>query len=195
MSANEIEIKPILIPLILGESIRLGHEKRTVLAKWIIMKVMVLEHSRPFDKYEEVIPQHDRTYLMEKNNPPPGRQWQIWIAHHHSQKWRAWYWGDFLRLARIGDAMPERVPEKPYIPKNTIAVSIGIGQFFCHTLFSTAPNIENRMYTFRDRLIPRIHPSNAVFRWPRGAPLREIDIDRIAFKVTDWAARVPHRPY
>jgi hypothetical protein len=68
--------RPIMIPLIKGQQLRLSPDQQRIVATWAAMKAMVAEYGES----EAVTTHHaQRKYLM-KNRLPPKKGWSVWIA-------------------------------------------------------------------------------------------------------------------
>lgn len=81
MDKLERRTKPHLTPLIFGNRHVITATAQQTLATWFTKTTMTAEY---FYQGEVVIPQTQRTYLMEKGRPPEG--WQIWVAPMRSMK-------------------------------------------------------------------------------------------------------------
>lgn len=77
MSLLENAAMPFLKPMELGQSVILSGDDAQVLARWVTMKCMVLEHLR-HDTY--VAPKIDRVRLRENGAVPD--YYKIYISHH-----------------------------------------------------------------------------------------------------------------
>jgi hypothetical protein len=79
LSAIQNAAKPVLIPMLNGQTCVLGHEKQQALATWIAMATMTSEFLL-HEKAQISISQVDRDWLWQQHSPPP--DWRIWVGHY-----------------------------------------------------------------------------------------------------------------
>jgi len=155
--------KPILIPLIKGESCRIMPADQVRIASWAVLKAMVAEWA---------IRGHATTNHMQRKRLmrqflPPEKGWGVWIGHFVSDKKKP----DSERYFPLWDShpfllMPDRLaarrPDKKATYFNSQASTQVIGQLFIHILRSPMPN-----------LIPRWHfapPDRGTLFFESGRP-------------------------
>lgn len=83
MREIENHARPILIPLMNGNRIRLSPDQQKIIAGWAALKAMVAEYE-PTSRV--TTPQTDRNHMMATGEAPePG--WGIWIGHYERVSW------------------------------------------------------------------------------------------------------------
>lgn len=133
MSGMETMAKPRLIPLIKGQPTLLNDRDRQMVADWIMLKVLIAEHTAYSDfPAEPLYSKEDYEYFMLLRQLPFGVR--IWIGHHTGTKWKSAIFGHSAGI------LPPHVPppEPPMPPKNTHAITLGIGSLLIHVLMTTA---------------------------------------------------------
>lgn len=127
----EERVKPILIPLIIGERRNLSMYDQSVLATWASKTAMVAEYSKPI---EDGITQGERTWLMEKQTPPP--KWFVWIGAYHGTDWR-----DLAIFQNRGSLSPAPVASPSKAPYYMQATTFGAGHVIFCVLSTSSPHI------------------------------------------------------
>ena len=83
----EDKARPILIPLMKGESFRISPTQQHKLAAWIALKCMISE----FDVGSYVTTHHSQRKRMLRTHKPPEKGWGIWIGNCNRENPRpAW---------------------------------------------------------------------------------------------------------
>jgi hypothetical protein len=83
MRRLENSAKPVLVPLMNGEAMRLSIEQQRIVAGWAALKAMVAEH----DSVGHVTTsQAERDHLMA-TRLPPALGWAIWIGYFGRKHW------------------------------------------------------------------------------------------------------------
>lgn len=80
MSRNETDAKPLLIPMLQGESVSLDTEARAILARWATLRILVAQLGHPPDR-RRAIPAHRYRDFYARQALPIGAQ--IWAAHYN----------------------------------------------------------------------------------------------------------------
>jgi len=148
---NQVEdlARPILEPLIAGHSTVLSHHQQRILAEWITMKTMVVEHETPKDA---VIPRADREAFKNKRTIP--NYITIWTAKHSVPAWCTMLFRQTASLSSI----PKPPPKILAGGKNVETVAFGIGALFVYVMVSDPGVIDlNELITIR--LLARLWPS------------------------------------
>jgi hypothetical protein len=173
MSLLESKVKPIMAPLIMGHPTVLTEDKQKAIARWLVMKFMVVE----FIKQDQPItPQSERLYVIGNNSPPPN--WRIWIGHQKANLWNTAY---FAEAATLGPISPDKPPAPPNnsFAKNTQSISFGIGDLFVQAIHTTIAGLEfNPPPEFH--ALCQIWPFKVNFLWPPGDILLDRDSANIA---------------
>jgi hypothetical protein len=157
--------RPIMIPLIKGEPVRLSPDQQRIIATWAAMKAMVAEYGE-----SECVTTHhaQRRYLM-KHHLPPKNGWSIWIAHYRrANAPMLWLASPFLVLP---DHLAARRPDRRATYYNGHASTQVIGELVIHVIRSPHPRLA-RMFRFhlpRRQAIFRIWPPTVYgLGWPAG---------------------------
>ncbi|MEL6960238.1 MAG: hypothetical protein AAGL89_14925 [Pseudomonadota bacterium] len=165
MSELENEAKPILTPLILGDPIFLDDYHQSVLAKWITMKFMVVEHSYDND---HITLKSDRSIFFQSQTIPD--YIRIRVAAHSDAFWS--------RAFQRHSATISTTPIAPFNPtgRNTQTIAFGSGKLFVFVYGCRNKNPDELLNFIRADRIPKIHPFERTLDWPIGdlAP-KELD--------------------
>lgn len=181
MSALEQRAKPLLIPLLRGEPAVLSKNTQSVLAAWAATKVMVCEH---YDPDSITSTQEDRNFLMTNQTPPTF--WRIWFANQTGgPEWRSAYSRYAAELGPVPNGEPSPVMGK--IPKNTQAVTLGIGKLLIHAIACSLPNVVFDLPDSYTRYLHRIWPYQGDFFWPPQPALQAREAEFIARSMRRYA--------
>lgn len=133
MSALQREVKPVLLPMLLGEQTRLCASEQRILAAWITMAAMVGEHFHPD---VVVTPQAERQAFAAA--PEPRANWKIWIGTYERRDWST-HLGRLTRpLLFHGDPQPPPV----ILPSaNTQATTFVVGKVWVHLFSCPSPEL------------------------------------------------------
>jgi hypothetical protein len=157
MSRLQTETKPILLPLLTGQSTTLYRKQQTILARWIAMSIMTADFRPPADP---AISQGERARVMAGNRV--GSNWRIWIGNYERKRWPAFFTHHTIPInsPRYGISVSERDPPLP----NTQSSSFVVGPLFIVAISSAIPRLAKK-WTFNDA-------SEAVLRqiWPIQRP-------------------------
>ena len=175
MSRIEEEAKPILIPLLRGLPLLLDREKRSKLAVWLALKVMVGESHDPRDA---VTMQEDRTAFMLSRTIPP--YMKIWIGSHDSEDWYMSYWHQTARINLTPD------PPAGGNFKNIQSTALGIGHILSLTIAATVPHCEIDLTTDQP-ILPLWPLQREDIEWPL-QELSSESADRLATTLGWWLA-------
>jgi hypothetical protein len=157
MSSLESKVKPIMAPLIMGHPSVLTEDNQKAIARWLVMKFMVIE----FIKQDKPItPQSERHYVMNNDSPPSN--WRIWIGHQKANLWNTAF---LTEEAMLGQVSTDNPPSS--FAKNTQSISFGIGDLFVQTIHTTVAWLEfNPPQEFF--ALHQIWPFQVSFVWPPG---------------------------
>lgn len=189
MSRLETAAKPILTPLILGQAAVISGNSARIIATWAAMKMMVTEFSRP---HEVSSTQQERTHVMEKLEPAPN--WNIWIGHVRSSKWRTTYFRSSCLLGILDDSGQPVAPEGS-LGKNTQSILIGVGELLLMGVSSGVPGFTFQPPIDAQRHLRKVWPANGGFLWPPGTVFTEGAADLLAVgmnrftRTLKWKAR------
>jgi hypothetical protein len=184
--SNSIEdiAKPILTLLITGQPTTIDADMQRILASWAAKTVMTSEQ---VNKDKAVVQQHERTWLKDKLEPPPG--WHIWIGSYSGMQWR-----DLAIFQHQGGLTVPSTDISGSTEHNLELTMIGAGQL----LFLVINSTWQRIWDILEGLgtpggvgLARIWPiTDAAIRWPR--PLVLTDAEAEYF--TTYLARVLDQP-
>ena len=124
MNALETEVQPILAPLIKERKIILDRKKRKTLAEWIVLKMLVAEHTAYRNHAPDPLyTKDDRNAFMLRRIIPQGIR--IYLVRQRGLKWATGY---NRRASGIGDGPPLHPLQKdPTGTKNVQAITWGLG--------------------------------------------------------------------
>jgi hypothetical protein len=130
MRSLQDEAKPILAPLILGNSAEIIQSPDIeVIAKWMTMTTM----SGEFDHRETVsIPESQRRKFWETKRPQ--ENWKIWIGRYRGNDWSTRYRHEGGKLHKAN--------EPPANIHNTQNTAIVLGELFLYSVSSTADDLD-----------------------------------------------------
>jgi hypothetical protein len=178
MSKLQEQTKPILLPLILGQSSFLHRKAQSILSAWIAMFVMVAEF---LDKTgtRVAISSEDRLFL--RNNLRAPSNMKIWIGYFERVKWKG-RWIHVTIPISDEDHAPQRSEFGVDFP-NTQTTTFVIGKLYIHVLSSEIISVvrRNEMRRGAKALLYRIHPiKTSPLAWPPPMPITDEDADTIA---------------
>jgi hypothetical protein len=174
-----------MIPLIMGQTVRVSPSGQAAIAAWAVLKAMVAEYAE-----SEIATTHhmQRKYMMRWHLPPKDR-WSVWIAHYRGNGDISWLSRPFLVLPNNQAA---RRPTRDATYFNGQATTQIIGQLLIHVIRSPHPGLA-KDFKFR---LPR---SEALFRiwpptqhsliWPVGT-LGDEGASYVASAVSDFLAKI-----
>lgn len=181
--------RPIMIPLIQGQQVRLSQDQQGIIAAWAAMKAMVAEYGE-----SECVTTHyaHRKYLM-KYYLAPKKGWSIWIAHYRQLNFpMLWFSSPFLVLP---DQVVARRRDRRATYYNGHASTQIIGELLIHVIRSPHPRLAT-MFRFHlppRQAILRIWPPIVYgLRWPAGT-IDDASASYIAEAVKGFMMRTPRR--
>jgi hypothetical protein len=156
--------RPILIPLITGQQIRLLPAQQKIVAAWAAMKAMVAEYGES----EFVTTHHmQRKYMMRHRVAPA--TWGVWIAHYRPDPGvMLWQSAPFVVFP---DQIAVRYPDRRPPFRNSQATTQIVGQLLLHVVRCPHPRLV-RMFRFklssRQALFQIWPPRQYSIVWPSG---------------------------
>ncbi len=178
MSQLQERIKPILVPLLKGESVRLRRSAQIALATWSTMFAMVAEYVFP-----DSVVSPPRELRLFKDNQHPLDNWQFWIGRYVRGRWVPHAVRNLL--AFIPAKQFTQREREGLIPFNTQELTFTVGQLYIRAFSSSLPRIKKPWVIPKEcgDAMVRIWPLDAdKVRWP---PSRTLD-DREAEIVANW---------
>jgi len=187
MSLQETAVRPILTPLIQGQPITLNADSQRILAAWITMKLMVIEHSQPNDLST---PQAHRSFLFENKLPPTG--WHIWLIKHSSEVWTNAY----FRIANLMSLLSEGVviPIDRSLPQNTQAQTLGIGQLAIQGISTSVSGLNFNVPPELRPTYRQVWPYEGDIIWPPLVTLNESDMVGVTDAFERYIRSTPMAP-
>ena len=153
MSEIEHQAIPILTPLMTGEDITLNEQEQIIVAKWCVLRIIILEFMTP---YQRGILDTELHFFKEHKAPPP--HWKIWIGKANTDLEESNYGHSALRS--IGAPKP-----------NMHAAYFIFGNLLVHT-FSCAPGTFS--YSLKEDLPDYLRPiypyQSALIDWSQLLP-------------------------
>jgi hypothetical protein len=148
MSRMETAVKPILIPLLLGQPTLLTGESRKTLTEWIVLKVLVSEHnSIQRSPPDPIFDQQARNRFKATSAIPPS--FRIWIGMHNGTKWQSAFHRHSTGLLPFESPLPSDTTRK-----NTQTITFGLGRLLIYVFATTSIELY-AMYELR-RLSPHL---------------------------------------
>jgi hypothetical protein len=192
MSTLQKLAKPILLPLMSGETTILSKNQQEIIAAWCAMSAMTSDYFYP---EKQAIPQTHRDYLRANRLPPPDT-WKIWIGRYERQKWVGQWVKNSLAITseeHVAQFTPQGFPRP-----NTQTTTLVFGQLYVHVFSSVHPDIVAKATIAGKGIekIAQIWPVREQFiAWPTNA-LLDRDADRIAgaiFGILDRLGRADNQ--
>jgi hypothetical protein len=181
MSDLQKAAKPLLIPLITGESknpIILNPERQKTLAAWAAMSVICAEYFYPERAAVSVT---DRRWLFNTRTAP--NNFRVWIGDYKRHKWKPVWAHSSLRISNHEGIYAWTVHPDGTPRSNTQMTTFVVGRLFIHAYSCPFPeilNAEKAVRTVDDRL-SQIWPPRYSFLT---APLTDTINDREADRLT-----------
>jgi hypothetical protein len=182
MSKIESDAKPILLSCFKGKPITLGKSEKPILAKWITLKVMISEYSKPGDS---ITPLNERLAFRETRKIPGW--FQIWLGACNAQKWQS---AHFRQAATY--TLPHQKPDK-LSDKNTQTVTIGFGQLL---IFVYAQRHEPLLCDLlpNSRFLRKLHPFDMdEMTWPPDRFHTSEEADSLSYSLDEMQRTGPVR--
>lgn len=175
MSVLENDTKRIVLPMMTGQSLFLDASAQKLLARWIALKVIIIEQARPEDA---VITAPERVAFMEHQTMPEGLSielaycgkppWDTAMAHHS---------------AILFPKLPPDVASVPRDRKNIQTTTFGIGKLVAHCIARSSDAINLfEMVTFSKPLLTLWPLTGAALIWPP-KPFEVVEVDRVASRL------------
>lgn len=154
MGQIEEAAKPILTPLILGQTSVLDVIAQNRIATWAALKVLTLEHN---DKEKVIAPDELREKFMTGRVAPQGMK--VWIGNCIADGWRSTI---FWHVSTISASNTNRPPGP-----NIQSVTMGAGQLLIHVLHCTAADLEFDLQGAPEGFLFQVFPIKVpLLRWP-----------------------------
>jgi hypothetical protein len=168
MSKIEESAKDYLTPLILGNICQIDVFGQKLVAIWIALKALTIEHN---SKENVITPQTTRDDFRLHRKIPSAMQ--IFVAACASKDWNMGLLWETHTVA-ISDSLDVSQLQRPAGP-NIQAITFGLGKLLVHLLHTTAPGFDPEMQTNIQNVVHRIYPvTTPIIKWP---PRRALSFD------------------
>jgi len=180
MNRLEEQARPYIAPMIKGQFVALDEVARGIAARWIVLKVLVLEQQRPIGTKASAI--HTKgAYqdFMTFSHIPDG--FKVWIGH--SEIMGAWG-SSFSRyiggLSVYQGDLPPKTLKTPGHPPNSQTITWGIGHLRVFAVSTTDLDVHDAVRWNLPHFLPLWPIAEGDMVWP--PPLRVTDQDMIELK-------------
>lgn len=172
MSQLEEATKPMLLPLIRGDALRLTPDIQGQIATWATKTVICAEHVNP--RSSGGITQSERTWLMDRRTPPD--HWFVWIAAYNDKSWADL--GIFQERGRLEVASVGA----PTIFKHYVhATTFGMGHILFLVIGTEFPNADAPLAQIDRRTLQQIWPPKSrSLIWPPATFLKDPQANAVA---------------
>ena len=178
MRRVEDTAKPILLPLIIGEEIRIFPYEQSIIATWAVLKSIVGEYD---GRYITHVHHKQRQYLME-HGLPPTNGWGVWIGSFIRRNWiPEWVSRPFLLLP---NHIVAKLPKHEATYFNSCATTQVVNKLFIHVVHTPMPRFIPRLrfpLPHHGTLFRIWPPSETSIQWP-GRSLSDQDADVAAHR-------------
>lgn len=177
MSKIEDDAKPVLLPMLLGQNLFLEEKAQGLLARWVALKVMVAEQSRPADA---VISQEERQAFMMQRTIPNGLK--IEIAQCGEPPWDTALDRHAAHLFPVDKRPADLVAAASR--KNIQTTTFGIGQLLVHCIVRAADSIDlASLVAFSTPLVNVWPLTGSAIVWPPSFRLSAAEGHRVATRM------------
>jgi hypothetical protein len=169
MSQLEGEVKPLLEPMLHGQTRILDQDRQALLATWAFKTTAMLEFTHP---QERAIQSAETDWLYHHREPPQERT-IIWIASYRGVERNSFYRHDVMRPGGVEPAeQTPRQNDAPLDPPVAYGVNFGVRHVAFQVFGTTEPNHVFRHVGFAAAAFEQIWPVRAAFTWP---PTTQLD--------------------
>lgn len=178
---------PILVPLMLGQNVRISEADQKLIATWAILKVMVVNH--------RMVHHLQRKQMRHKRAPPRG--WGVWIGNYERKTGVAEW------LPRSFSLLPDRIfARRKSLDRNpnSHATTQIFKKLLIHVVYCGHPSLVNRWRFSGPNVAPisgqmiRIWPpAGCSIAWPLGSPLTDADAATVADAMLNSVMQVAAR--
>jgi hypothetical protein len=160
MSRLQEEAKPILVPMLTGQTTVLPQIRQRIIARWVAMSVATGEY---FNPDLAAVSQAERDFLRLKRRAPS--TWRIWVGHYKREDWVGLWVHHSIPISDKKHVIQFFDDGRPR--PNTQATTFVVGQIYFTVISSAIVGIPGQ-YEFADRARRRLFEI-----WPyRGKPLQ-----------------------
>jgi hypothetical protein len=182
MSDLEQEVRPLLEPMLHGETRILDGERQVLLARWAFKTTVMLEFTHP---QERAIQPADTSWLYEQREPPQNAM--IWIASYRGVARNSFYRHDVMqpltpRPESGAPLPPDRVVREhdaPLEPPVAYGVNFGVRHVAFQLFGTTRPNHKFGHVGLAAAVFEQLWPLRPAFTWPPAAALDDRSLLRV----------------
>lgn len=181
MSDLQTAAKPILIPLILGQSTILDKEKQQILAAWCAMTMISAEYLYPHRATTSVT---DRRWLFKHKLAP--RNFRIWIGDYERKDWVVHWVHNSMRITEHEGVQGWTVHPDGTPRSNTQTITLVVGRLFIHAFacpFREILEARKICDVIDNRLSQIWWPRHSFLAWPPTDTLNDAEADRFTMAI------------
>jgi hypothetical protein len=177
MSALEVEVRPLLEPMLHGQTRILDRDRQALLALWAFKTATMLEFVYP---QERAIQQSETAWVYEHGEPPPKAM--IWLSSYRGTEANSFYRHDVMRphgRSRTTEDEVEREHDAPLQPPVAYGCNFGV-RYVAFQVFGTTE--ENHRFGHRGlaaAAFEPIWPTRTAFTWPPATQLDDRALSRV----------------
>ena len=175
MSRLEEEAKQIILAMISENIITLNVQEQKKIARWAMLKVIVLDQSAPRDA---VVDRRDCAEFMAERET--SANFTIFVGRCISPRWR-------LNMLKFSVAM-SKTPISLSSPKNVQTTTFGFAGILFYCVVHTAPSLDLSDIMVIDPRCPFV-PTDRDMLWPPEQPLDEAEANSLAYSLFDFLDR------
>ena len=166
MSVLENQAKPVLTPLILGQTSSIFPDAQKRIRQWAILKTIIGEQDHP---QSAVIATESIDHFYRTHELPPNHS--VWIGHYKGDVWRGTHYYHRAVLVTPFDMPKDGVigPNRP----NSQTTTLVIGELYIHIFSAPPPILYNIGFPGNYRLAELPFNSTSTIEWPLSIPLHD----------------------
>jgi hypothetical protein len=177
--------KPVLVPLIRGESCAIGAAARNLIASWTAMTAMTAELMQ---QPSSILPR-DRDHLWREGEPPSN--WQIWMGYYDGSA-NVFSYAAAKCSWRPKSVSPAELEQVPAV--NTQTTSMFFGKLYLYVFSSAAKRLGPMQLgeAIRPKLHPIWPPRSSDTSWPCDLRLTEGEVGELKHAILRTAGFLSH---
>jgi hypothetical protein len=190
MNRLDTRARSFVGPMIKGQFVALNELARIWLAKWVTLKVLVLEQERPIGT--PASPIHPQSALVDFKDAqliPSGIR--IWIGHGGGPQWqtRMSRWSGGISLIE-GESLPADF-RPPVGARNIESVTWGVGHLRLFAIGTTDLDVHNRLVYDMGSMIPLWPIGKTDIVWPPSFDTTDATMFNLMTFLTELTAKGP----
>ena len=164
MGTLEEQARPFLETMLLGKPAVLDPKAQELVARWVTLKMMVIDLATPADT---VFLAEDRAKFMKLGTIPIGMK--IWLFPYSGADWRSAMRQDSYLIGTSPVGLPHGS-----LAKNTKSLTLGFGALLIHAFFTHLARFDDYATIDFEGSVAHLWPMRRkVLAWPPGAALTE----------------------